>query len=291
MSTDQKALRELIDTANATAAEQEGKETDEEELDTKEGGDGEEEETGREEGAGKRAVAADDKDKARKDPTEGMTDAQKIEYWQKRANRHYGEWQKLKAKTKSQLGGGLSDAGKGAGATGSDKVVTDGAPKSLDEVENLGQFSQYLLAEAKRQINEEWTEKDLDSRVSRTERTARAAHNGEDGFPEYDEVVDTYVLPLIQKNPNVFKLLRLMDNPGEAAYTLGMLQGFPEYANQLKGQGREELAKTINDATHKAALVRGRNGGKQPSGKLTKADIEAMSADDFEREIAKVKGE
>jgi hypothetical protein len=295
MSKDKQALDELIATANATA-EKQGKDAEE---DT-ENGAGREDGTGNGEDGGAEdkaaAAGADDKGKEtpRKDPTEGMTAEQKVDYWQKRANRHYADYQKEKTKRQTLQRGGLADAGRGtaaapaAGANG--KAAPTETPTSLDEVENLGQFKDYILSEARRQITEEWTEKDLDARVESTESKARQLHNGEDGFPEYDEVVDTYVVPLIEKNPTVFKLLRLLDDPGEAAYTLGMLRGFPKFVEQLKGKGREDLAKTINDATKNAALVRGR-GGRPTSAKLTKADIDAMSPEDFEKEISKVKGE
>jgi hypothetical protein len=294
-NTDKAALDELIAKANETAAAGD-KETDDEggEGDIDEGGGGADDTAGEKDGDDKKksAAAAEDKSKEappRKDPTEGMTAEQKVDYWQKRANRHYAEYQKERSKRQSLQRGPLTDAGKGSAPAG--KAAGEETPKSLDEVENLGQFSKYVVEEAKRQIKEELTEKDLDSRVTRTESAARKKHDGKDDFPEYDEVVDTYVLPLIQENPNVFKLLRLMDDPGEAAYTLGMLRGFPNYIEQIKGKGREDLANNINDATKKAALVRGRNGGRQTGAKLTAAEIDAMSFDDFEKEIAKTKGE
>lgn len=299
MSKDQRALKELIDTANATAAAQgnaddgEGEELDENQAAS--GDEGGKEEEGGEGEAGKAKPAAgakgkdDDGDGGGEDPTAGMTPEQARDYWKRRADRHYAEWKKEKTKRQELQRGPLGstlDQGRTA-APAEDK--TKEIPKSLDDVENLGQFSQYILAEAKRQIKEDFTEEQLDGRVKATEASARKTHDGSDGFPEYDAVVDEYVVPLIKKNPNVFKLLRLMDDPGEAAYTLGMMIGFPDFREQIKGQGREDLTKKINDATKKAATVSGRSGGRQPSAKLKKEDFEAMSPEDFEAEIEKVK--
>jgi len=43
--------------------------------------------------------------------------------------------------------------------------------------------------------------------------------------------------------------------------------------------------KNINATSKQAATVKGKNSGRQPSGRLTRADIESMSVEDFEKEL------
>ena len=80
-------------------------------------------------------------------------------------------------------------------------------------------------------------------------------------------------------------MLREMEDPAEAAYTLGFILKYKNFSDIVKSQTRDELMKNINATSKQAANVKGKNSGRQPSGRLTRAEIDAMSPEDFEREL------
>ncbi len=224
-----------------------------------------------------------------KDPTQGMSPIEAREYWRNKANHFESEYKVERTKRQSydKQYGGLN----GHGNTLRNNVEQQRAVDrftNLDipnNVQDLASYTRYILNEAEKGFEAKLTERQLDGRVESTEKTARDAHNGEDGLPAYDELVDEYVAPLINKRPRIFSMLREMEDPAEAAYTLGFILKYKNFSDIVKSQTRDELMKNINQTSKQAASIKGKNSGRQPSGRLTKEEIDAMSPEDFEREL------
>lgn len=223
------------------------------------------------------------------DPTKGMSPKEAADYWRNKANHFESEYRVERTKRQSydKQYGGLN----GHGNTLRNNIEQQRAVDrytNLDipnNVQDLASYTRYILNEAEKGFEAKLTERQLDSRVETTEKTAREAHNGEDGLPAYDELVDEYVAPLIQKRPRIFSMLREMEDPAEAAYTLGFILKYKNFSDIVKSQTRDELMKNINATSKQAASIKGKNSGRQPSGRLTKEEIDAMSPEDFEREL------
>ncbi len=226
-----------------------------------------------------------------KDPTAGMSPLEARDYWRDQKNHFEKEYRVERAKRQAydKQYGGLN----GHGNTLRNNVEQQRAVDrytNLDipnNVQDLASYTRYILNEAEKGFEAKLTERQLDGRVESTEKTARDAHNGEDGLPAYDELVDEYVAPLIQKRPRIFSMLREMEDPAEAAYTLGFILKYKNFSDIVKSQTRDELMKNINATSKQAATIKGKNSGRQPSGRLTREEIENMSVDDFERELEK----
>ncbi len=225
-----------------------------------------------------------------KDPTAGMSPAEARDYWRGQKDHFEREYRTERAKRQAydKQYGGLNGAGI------SMKNLHQEQPRAVDRFTNLdvpsnvtdlAGYTRYILNEAEKSFEHKMTEKQLDGRVESTEKTARDAHNGEDGLPAYDELVDEYVAPLINKRPRIFSMLREMEDPAEAAYTLGFILKYKNFSDIVKSQTRDELMKNINQTSKQAASIKGKNSGRQPSGRLTKEEIDAMSPEDFEREL------
>lgn len=157
-----------------------------------------------------------------RDPTDGMSDGQKVDYWAKRASNFESAFKEERHKRQDYV--------KKYGGLGGESVKEKAnrpefnfgkTPRSLDEVQDLGSYTRYILDEASKQFKKEMSEQQLDSRVEFTESRARDVHNGDDGLPGYDELVDEYVVPMIQKNPKIFEVIKQLPDPAEASYTLG----------------------------------------------------------------------
>jgi len=223
------------------------------------------------------------------DPTKGMSPIEAQNYWRNKANHFESEYKVERTKRQSydKRYGGLN----GHGMILKNNVEQQRAVDrftNLDvpsNVNDLASYTRYILNEAEKSFEHKMTEKQLDGRVESTEKSAREAHNGEDGLPAYDELVDEFVAPLIQKRPRIFNMLREMEDPAEAAYTLGFILKYKNFSDIMKSQTRDELMKNINATAKQAASVKGKNSGRQPSGRLTRADIEGMSVEDFEKEL------
>ncbi len=225
-----------------------------------------------------------------KDPTAGMSPVEARDYWRHQKDHFEREYRQERAKRQAydKQYGGLNGAGI------SMKNLHQEQPRAVDRftnldvpsnVNDLASYTRYILNEAEKSFEHKMTEKQLDGRVESTEKTARDAHNGEDGLPAYDELVDEYVAPLINKRPRIFSMLREMEDPAEAAYTLGFILKYKNFSDIVKSQTRDELMKNINQTSKQAASIKGKNSGRQPSGRLTKEEIDAMSPEDFEREL------
>ena len=223
------------------------------------------------------------------DPTAKMSPAEARDYWRNKANHFESEYKVERTKRQSydKRYGGLN----GHGMTLKNNVAEQRAVDrftNLDipnNVNDLASYTRYILNEAEKSFENKMTEKQLDGRVESTEKQAREAHNGEDGLPAYDELVDEFVAPLIQKRPRIFNMLREMEDPAEAAYTLGFILKYKNFSDIVKSQTRDELMRNINATSKQAANIKGKASGRQPSGRLTKEEIDAMSPEDFEREL------
>lgn len=225
------------------------------------------------------------------DPTKGMSASEKQEYYIRRANHFEKEYQaeRTKRQAYARQFGGLNSVRKPEHEAAPYRTPPVGDGDGLDKVSNLADYTRYVLQEAEKAFEHKMTEKQMDNRVEETENQARKIHDGTDGLPAYDDIVDEYVVPMIQKNPRIFQLLRVMPDPAESSYTLGFLLKYPNFSEMLKSQSREDLVKTINGTAKQAASVKGKSSGRQPSGRLTKDEIDVMSVEDFERELEKFK--
>jgi len=223
------------------------------------------------------------------DPTKGMSPKEAADFWRNKANHFESEYKVERTKRQSydKRYGGLNGHGmilknNVEQQRAVDKFTNLDVPSNVND---LASYTRYILNEAEKSFEHKMTEKQLDGRVESTEKTAREAHNGDDGLPAYDELVDEFVAPLIQKRPRIFNMLREMEDPAEAAYTLGFILKYKNFSDIVKSQTRDELMKNINATSKQAASVKGRASGRQPSGRLTKEEIESMTPEAFEREL------
>lgn len=222
------------------------------------------------------------------DPTAKMSPAEARDYWRNKANHFEAEYKVERTKRQSydKQYGGLNGHGMSMQKAQQERAVDRFTNLDVpSNVNDLASYTRYILNEAEKSFEHKMTEKQLDSRVESTEKTARENHNGEDGLPAYDELVDEYVAPLIQKRPRIFNMLREMEDPAEAAYTLGFILKYKNFSDIVKSQTRDELMRNINATSKQAANVKGKASGRQPSGRLTKEEIENMSPEEFEREL------
>ena len=223
------------------------------------------------------------------DPTAKMSPKEAADYWRNKANHFESEYKVERTKRQSydKRYGGLNGTGNILRNNVEQQRAVDRFT-NLDvpnNVNDLASYTRYILNEAEKSFEHKMTEKQLDGRVESTEKTARETHNGEDGLPAYDELVDEFVAPLIQKRPRIFNMLREMEDPAEAAYTLGFILKYKNFSDIVKSQTRDELMKNINATSKQAATIKGKNSGRQPSGRLTKEEIESMTPEAFEREL------
>ncbi len=223
------------------------------------------------------------------DPTAKMSPAEARDYWRNKANHFESEYRVERTKRQSydKRYGGLNGTGNILRNNVEQQRAVDRFT-NLDipnNVNDLASYTRYILNEAEKGFEAKMTEKQLDGRVETSEKTAREAHNGEDGLPAYDELVDEFVAPLIQKRPRIFSMLREMEDPAEAAYTLGFILKYKNFSDIVKSQTRDELIKNINATSKQAANIKGKAAGRQPSGRLTKEEIESMTPEAFEREL------
>jgi len=232
----------------------------------------------------------EDQVKIPRDPTDGMSPVEAMKYWRDRANHFDKNYKEERAKRQAydRQYGGLNGAGLSMKNIHEQRAVDRFTNLDVpNNVNDLASYTRYILNEAEKSFEHKMTEKQLDGRVESTEKTARETHNGEDGLPAYDELVDEFVAPLIQKRPRIFNMLREMEDPAEAAYTLGFILKYKNFSDIVKSQTRDELMKNINATSKQAANVKGKAAGRQPSGRLTREEIENMSVEDFERELEK----
>src|SRR5262249_43252680 len=103
--------------------------------------------------------------------------------------------------------------------------------------DTLEEYTNYVLDQAGRRFEHSYSERQANQRVEIREARARVAHNGKDGLPLYDDVVDGHVAPLIRQRPEVFQWLKVQPNPAESAFLLGCLHRYPHLSDVLRSQG------------------------------------------------------
>jgi hypothetical protein len=81
-----------------------------------------------------------------------------------------------------------------------------------------------------------------DGRVLDGERDARLRHGA-----SYDRLIEGYVVPVIHRRPEVFKILRDMPLPAEAAFTLGKLLENPSLASRQEYKDFQEILQFVAD--------------------------------------------
>src|SRR5690349_19816559 len=220
------------------------------------------------------------------DPTKGMSPREAAEYWRNKANHFESEYkvERTKRQTYDKQYGGLNNTRL---RDQTRQPQPDQYRQVPDNITDLGQYTNYLLQQAEKSFEHKMTERQLDAKVESSEENARKTHDGEDGLPTYDELFDEQVAPMIQKNPRIYELLRLMPDPAEATYVLGFIMKYKNFAQALQSHSRDDLMKAINQTAKQAATIKGKAGNRSGNGKLSKEEIEAMTPEDFERELEK----
>lgn len=217
-------------------------------------------------------------------------------WWEKRAKHFESEYKGERTKRQTYekkygrdgLAASLANNGNGKHSE------TEAAPKKIEDIDNAADFAAHILAEAKKQVKQELTQAQIQTRMVGSEREARKEFDGSDGRPTYDEMFEEHVKPFLAENPQAVQLLAMMPDPARAAYTLGLLMN-PDLqekeGKRLQAKAREDMTKNINKATEKAVTIKNGKAGVMKSGKKTSADYEAMSLSDFEKEIEAVKNQ
>lgn len=229
--------------------------------------------------------------KPRRDPTEGMTIEQKLEFYRKRSGHFEKEYKRERTKRQGLQKGGASSGLASAFASGPKQETETEKPneKPLDEM-SPAEFLEVATKKAQAEMRKEFTETQKTNRMRSSDAAAREKFDGSDGRPTYDEMLDDVVAPFIREHPQVFHMLREMPNPGEAAYALGLLLN-PELqegeTKRTQAKARTELVKKIDDAAKKAVTIKnGGNGGGAGKGKRK---VHEFSDEEFEAEIARAK--
>ena len=110
------------------------------------------------------------------------------------------------------------------------------------------------------------------SRLNVLEEEQRRVHE------DFDSIVDTYVLPLINSNPAYKQLVMEADNPAEEAYMLGqMLARRKGSAPSVTSPKAEKVLKNANRPVSSATLGAPLKGQKDGSQLKPGADVWAMS--------------
>jgi len=153
------------------------------------------------------------------------------------------------------------------------------------EGNDLEDYTRYVLDQAATRFERAYSEQRAQEKIQMTEAGARAAHNGKDGLPTYDEVFDGYTVPLIRQRPEVYQWLMAQPNPAEASFLVGCLRRYPHLSDVLQSQGPDAFFEYIkNGSSAPPPSVRAR-GGRHKPGELSKARIEAMTPTEFEAEL------
>jgi hypothetical protein len=181
----------------------------------------------------------------------------------------------------------------------------DDAPQRF-EGETTEEFEKYLQQRMMKTFESTLEQRERDNTFRQSLARAREMERGdsENGIPSFAEIEDSHLQPLIQQTRTerdilipkgssiVRELLRHLPDPGQSAYTLGVLlrAGNSDGLRKMfAGQGREEFAKKINEVSKAAATSKNGSSGRT-TGKLTPEDIDNMSSAEFEKLKAKNTG-
>lgn len=219
----------------------------------------------------------------RRDPTEGMTPEQAVDYWRKQATHFKGDYYKEKTKRQSyekQYGaGGLISAK--LSENGEQQANGNGQLKT--EYENVVELRDDILREAETRVERRMTYQQQMDRFTDSEAKARDKYGD-----QYGEFV-TVASEFITKNPWMKAVLLQSKDGGEAVKDLALLVD-PTLKDrdrkQTQSKTREDMAEKIEEATKKAVTLKG-NG---PAIKSVKKLAKDLTDDEMEMEIARVKG-
>ena len=173
-----------------------------------------------------------------------------------------------------------------------DDVAQDGGddkpPTTVKELQDS------LTREMRKVLDTDLTEREVKANFKSSIRAARDKYQGdeESGMPSFAELEEEFLLPMMQgKNgKTIHKLLHQLEDPGDAAYTLGLLAKFKGgFFNLMKGKGADEVLKKIDATSKEAVRIKGGKPGRT-SAKLTADDIWNMPKEQFGKEIEKAAG-
>jgi hypothetical protein len=160
-----------------------------------------------------------------------------------------------------------------------------------DEVQgDINKYTQFVLQEGVKMINRlqaEEEQRQLYSRVEAAETRLREQHNGRDGLPEYEDLINRYAIPLMQQRPDIKKLvLSQGERAPEAAYLIGVCSAHPSVIPEVLRRGGK-IDKSIFRSSNFKPTVKGQNSERrQPSGKVNYSDWDNES---FEAELDRFK--
>jgi hypothetical protein len=159
----------------------------------------------------------------------------------------------------------------------------DDTPEWLyDENLDLQSYTKHVIEEGWNRFRQTLGEEKLQNAVAR----AREAHDGRDGLPAHDELVNGYALPLLAQHPDLHRLVLRQADPAAASYLIGFMAKYPELRPQvLARNGR--IDRSIFQPVNFRPTVRGQSSGarRQPGGRFTASDWKNMPVNDFEREL------
>ena len=79
----------------------------------------------------------------------------------------------------------------------------------------------------------------LYERVESAEERARQVHDGRDGLPGYDGVVDRFAVPIMRQRQDIRQLVLAQSDPSAAAYLIGFCAAHPDLVQEvLRRNGR-----------------------------------------------------
>jgi hypothetical protein len=161
---------------------------------------------------------------------------------------------------------------------------------TVDEYTDFIQKS--LMQKIKGEIQPELAHTHTQQKLEIAEEKARSRHDGKDGLPSYDELIDEYLMPQLEDDEALFMLIKQTKDPAETAYRLALLNAMPDLMAQTKAQGREEMIDKIEDVAKRATTVKkGNKENVRSSSKLSASDIMKMPNDKFEDLIAQTKNQ
>jgi hypothetical protein len=145
-----------------------------------------------------------------------------------------------------------------------------------DENLDLQSYTRNIIEEAGKQFR---LQRRLESSVAR----AKEVYNGRD-LPAYDELVNSYALPLLAQHPDLHRLVLRQADPAAASYLIGFCAAYPHLVPQVIAR-KGNLDKTIFRPINFRPTIQARNSGsRQPSGKVNYENWDnAAFIDELER--------
>jgi hypothetical protein len=208
-------------------------------------------------------------------------------YWKDTSSYWHQEYKKKSARTFESL----DEPERKAARSNQQSAELPAGEVDPDEITSVKDLITHMRGEVERTFDEKLSARQVQDRFSSSMRAAREEYKGDPdaGIPSFTDLEQEILIPLCEKQPQILQLIKSMEDPKAAAYTLGMmlkLQG--GFMDVLRGQGRAELTDKINAVSKQA--VRLKNGGNtgRKSGKQTAADIWNMSKEEFEKQSAAV---